>query len=166
MGELGQAPRPAESGRFLQKETVGGNRVNFVAPSSYANSVLTLAATGSATNLDFGSFSVNFTYSIDGQVYPWESIIAWNYSNFYVDGTAIDENNLYRYGTNVSGSSAALRKTMNIDIFGHNLYLPILPSYFSNTHSWVWFMKNNDSSSHIMGLATISKYIVTGGPNG
>jgi hypothetical protein len=169
MAIVGQNPRPADSGRFLQKESVSGLQVAFVNPSNIGAGVLTLQATGDASNRDMGTFSITFNYTVDNNVYPFDSIIAWNYVNFYIDGSGVGpgfETNLYRIGTAVSGTTAPLRKPMLIDIFPQFLYAPAISSFSANSHANIWYCKNNDSSSHVIGAYSFWKYIVTGGLNG
>jgi hypothetical protein len=171
MGQLGQSPKPSEHARFLKKRSVAGGQVDFVHQSTYSPQVLTLQAAGNASNLDFGYFVIAFNYTVNGRVYPWGSVLSWQYTTFYVDGTGLGsgfDTSVYRLGTAVTGTTAANRKTMNIDIYGpHQLYIPEIDYYngvYSNVNAW--YLRNYDSSSHIIGLAQVWKYILTGGPNG
>lgn len=171
MGELKQQPKPAEHGRFLQKDSVEGEQVQFVGNSTYGTASFTISAAGSATNLDFGTIGIGFSYTIDGVTWPWNSIVAWNYANFYIDGMGIGpgfESNLYRIGTNTSGTTAPLRKPMLIDIYGQPLNsndIGVAP-YNTSSSYIIYYCQNFDSSSHVIGVSSRWKYIVTGGPNG
>lgn len=167
MGELMQNPLPAEHGRFLQKETVSGSRVQFVETSTVAGGGLLLSASGAANNFDFGTFTISLDHVEDGNVVPWENVVGWNFCNFYIDsagsGSAFSDN-FYRYGSNVSGTSAALRKPMSIDIYAHDLAVPGL-TFFDNSQVRIWYVKNNDSSVHTLDVISQWRYLLTGDPN-
>lgn len=164
MGELQPLPKPSEHGRFLRQESVEGTRVPFVNQSTNAVSLITLNATGDASNFDFGSFTVSFSYQENGNIFPWESVLAWNYANFYIDDAGAggpNDSYLWRIGSAVAGATAPLRKPMLIDIQTTKMYNP-LTFNFPYSHTDIYYMKNNDSSSHTVRLVTLSKYIVTG----
>ncbi len=167
MGQSGQKPDPSKNGSFLSPRSVVGRKVDFVNVSDVAVATINLAASGDATNFDFGQVIINFDFTVNGISYPWESVIAWNYSQFYVDNIGFSPTYLWRQGSAVSGNTAPLRKPMLIDIIGgHNQNLGFIPSLGSNSHRTVWFLKNNDSSTHYVNVISIWKYILMGGLNG
>lgn len=159
-------PDRTRSGQSLVQASVTGERVNFVQDSTYAEAVLTLAVAGDSNNFDFAYFDTTFDFTVDGNTYPWESIIAWQYANFFVDEASPALDNQYRVGSEVSGSGTTLRKSMLIDIFGHHLYTPFTLNNQADSHANIWYAQNHDSSTHLVLIQTIWKFIVIGGQNG
>lgn len=167
MSQLGQSPELGQNGNFLNKQSTGGQRVDFTYQTTSAIALLTLNAAGDASNLDFGSFRVEFAYTENGNVFPWRSVLAWNYSNFYIDdggSQSPDDRKLWRLGSDVSGATGALRKPMLVDIDHVAFYLPVISSSNINaSHADFFSLQNSDSSSHTVRIITLNKYIVTGG---
>lgn len=156
MGELMQNPKPAEHGRFLQKDSVLGDRVDFVSESDYVTARLTLQAAGNVSLQDFGVFTVSLSYHQDGNTLDWASLVGWNYCNFYIDGassTVYLPGDLYRYGADAQSTRG--RRS-----------LVIYPGFDNDpgivSHITRWYCQNPDSSSHTIDIVSIWKYIKTG----
>lgn len=166
MGELSQSAVPAQHGSFLQQASVDGLKVPFAAESDFAVGTLSLSASGDASNFDFGIFTISFDYILNDITYPWSSILAWHYANFYIDNVGFGTEFLYRKGSSVSGTTPTLRKSMLIDIYPNMQDTGMDPSPSNHSHNIEYYCKNNDSSSHTITMISIWKYIVMGGPNG
>ncbi len=156
MGELSQAPKPAEHGSFLHTASVEGRKVDFIQTSDTTTANITLNAAGDASLFDFGYFAIGFNYTVNGNVKSWNDIIGWNYCAFFIDNVASDVvlSHQYRIGSIVSSA----RGTENINIFG--LPNPFLAAGIS--HQTLYLCQNLDSSSHTIKARTTWKYIVTG----
>lgn len=162
MSQLGQRPERAQNARFLQQDTVVGQKVDFVNQSVYATAgMITLQATGDGSLQDFGYFQINLILTRDDNVLPWESTLAFPYVNFYIDdggAGAPDDNKLWRLGADATST----RGQQSIDIIPMPFY-PDVSSFadgYSNTN--YYYCRNYDSSSHTIRAVTFWKYIVTG----
>lgn len=157
MSQLSQSPLPSEHGAFLTPDSVAGRKVSFVSQSNAVASRLTLQAAGDGSLRDYGYFDVNLDLTVDGHILDWDSTLAWQYPQFYIDGASsilFNSADLYRYG----GTAAATRAKMNINIFESRTFA--VPT--GHSHHVFYLCQNLDSASHTIDILSIWKYIRMG----
>jgi hypothetical protein len=157
MSQSSQAPLPAEHGSFLQPDSVGGHAVDFVQTSDTSAGRLTLQATGDGSLRDYGYFDVNLYLTYNGFVYDWDSTLAWNYMEFYIDGASsslLVSTDQYRYGS----TAISTRGKQAINIFESKTFA--IPT--GKSHHVFYFCQNLDSSSHTIDGLSVWKYIIMG----
>ncbi len=146
MGELGQAPRPAENARFLQQNSLAGSKIDYVQTSSVGYGTLVIpAGTAAAFNVQLSLY--NNGDPIQPRV-DFNDQISWFYMDFFIDN---DLNLDYEYG--VGGSLTAEQQKVVISKYEPLTHI-VIP-----TQRTIYHITNFGSSSHTVYGYVLTKYI-------
>lgn len=156
----GQNQQPAQDGSFLHKSSVGGQKINFILPSSVASASFTLSAGGYqalVSNLSIWPENIADSARTDENLIQPNNVMAWAYTDIYVDN---DADGTYYWPDGGSLSTGQQK----IIVSWNNKYSPNVYSgskLYSSTNSWLFY--NGDSSSHTIYIYIRWRYLLMEG---